>query len=119
MLVLSRRRNERIIMGSGDARVEVVVIDIRPDKVRLGVDAPRDYPVHRSEIYAAIERSSHDSPSRDKLPGVLPRDLHINSSLQPTILSARDSHLLLRFPSSEAMSAAVARGLVSFFPQEA
>lgn len=105
MLVLSRRRNERIIMGSGDARVEVVVVDIISGKVRLGVDAPRDYPVHRSELYAAIERSS--------------RDLHINSSLQPTIVSARDSHLLLRFPSSEAMSAAVARGRVSFFPQEA
>ena len=108
MLVLSRRRTERIIMGSGDQRVDVVVIDLRSDKVRLGIDAPRDYPVHRSEIYAAIEKQSE---STDR------RELHIRSPL-PEVVHARDSHLLLRFPTTDAMTAALMLGRVSFFPTD-
>jgi len=53
MLILSRKKNERIVIGEG---VEVTVIEIRGDKVRLGVTAPKEIPVHRREIYDAILR---------------------------------------------------------------
>lgn len=54
MLVLSRHRDESIVIGDD---VVVTVIDIRGDKVRLGVQAPQDVPVHRQEVYEAIKRS--------------------------------------------------------------
>ena len=57
MLVLSRKKNELIII---DGRITVHVIEIRGDKVRLGVDAPKEVPVHRKEVYEAI----HSSPRR-------------------------------------------------------
>ena len=53
MLVLSRRKNESIMIGED---VEIVVAEIRGDKVRLGVSAPRYVPVHRREIYEALHR---------------------------------------------------------------
>lgn len=53
MLVLSRHVNERIIIGDG---IAVVVVDIRGDKVRLGIEAPRDVSVHREEVKKAIDR---------------------------------------------------------------
>lgn len=60
MLVLSRRVNQEICIGDN---IRVMVIEIRGDKVRLGVAAPRDVPVHRREIYDAIsaEQDSTDS----------------------------------------------------------
>lgn len=53
MLVLSRRKNEAIVIG-GD--ITVVVTEIVGDKVKLGVEAPREVPVHRREVHNAIER---------------------------------------------------------------
>ena len=55
MLVLSRHRDESIMIGDD---VVVTIVDIRGDKVRLGIDAPQDIPVHRQEVYDAIVRSS-------------------------------------------------------------
>lgn len=52
MLVLSRKKNESIII---DDNIVVTVIEIRGDKVRLGIDAPREVPIHRSEIHEAIQ----------------------------------------------------------------
>ena len=52
MLVLSRKKDERIIIGD---QITVLVIEIRGDKVRLGIDAPREVPVHREEVYNAIK----------------------------------------------------------------
>lgn len=51
MLVLSRKKNESIVIN-GD--VTLTVIEIRGDKVRLGIVAPKDVPVHREEVYEAI-----------------------------------------------------------------
>lgn len=51
MLVLGRRETERIIIGDN---IAVMVVEIRGDKVRLGIDAPKDVTVHREEIYLAI-----------------------------------------------------------------
>lgn len=60
MLVLSRHRNESIIIGEN---ITVTVIDIRGDKVRLAFEAPRDITVHRKEVYDAIKRESGSSES--------------------------------------------------------
>ncbi len=53
MLVLSRQRDESIIIGDN---VEIIIVDVRGDKVRLGITAPKEIPVHRREIYDAIQR---------------------------------------------------------------
>lgn len=58
MLVLSRKKNESIVFG--DAEVIITVVEIRGDKVRLGIEAPREMPVHRKEIYESIKRSGID-----------------------------------------------------------
>lgn len=56
-LVLSRKVNEKILIGEpGPDQITVTVVDIRGDKVRLDVAAPRDVPVHRQEVAAAIAR---------------------------------------------------------------
>ena len=55
MLVLSRHRDESIMIGDD---VVITIVDIRGDKVRLGIDAPKDIPVHRREVYAAIQREN-------------------------------------------------------------
>ena len=56
MLVLSRHRDEGIRIGD----IKVIVVEIRGDKVRLGIDAPKDTPVHREEVYQAIRAGSPD-----------------------------------------------------------
>ena len=55
MLVLSRHRDESIMIGDD---VVVTIVDIRGDKVRLGIQAPQDIPVHRQEVYEAIKREN-------------------------------------------------------------
>ena len=55
MLVLSRHRYESIMIGDD---VTITVVDIRGDKVRLGIDAPQEIPVHRQEVYDAIKREN-------------------------------------------------------------
>lgn len=52
MLVLSRKKNESIIIND---HITVTVVEIRGDKVRLGIDAPKDVAVHRREVYDAIQ----------------------------------------------------------------
>lgn len=59
MLVLSRQVNEIIKIGD---EIEVMVVEIRGDKVRLGVNAPRDIPVYRQEVYDAIKRATERNP---------------------------------------------------------
>jgi carbon storage regulator len=53
MLVLSRRKNESIMIGED---IEIVVADVRGDNVRIGISAPRYVPVHRREVYETIRR---------------------------------------------------------------
>lgn len=57
MLVLSRKKNEKIVIGGHDCKITLVVVEIRGDKVRLGVEAPKDIPVHRGEVEEAIRKS--------------------------------------------------------------
>jgi carbon storage regulator len=53
MLVLSRKKNESIVINDD---IIIFVVEIRGDKVRLGIEAPKDVPVHRQEVYEAIKK---------------------------------------------------------------
>lgn len=55
MLVLSRKKNECIIINDD---ITITVVEIRGDKVRLGIEAPQEVPVHRREVYDAIRREN-------------------------------------------------------------
>lgn len=57
MLVLTRRKNESIVIGDS---IEIMIIDVRKNKVRLGINAPVDISVHRKEIYQAIQYAKAD-----------------------------------------------------------
>jgi len=61
MLVLSRKKNESIVINDD---ITIVVVEIRGDKVRLGVEAPKEVPVHRREVFDAIQRN--ESVNREK-----------------------------------------------------
>ena len=65
MLVLSRQRDESIMIGDD---VEIIIVDVRGDKVRLGITAPKSVPVHRREIYDAIQREKTDKKEPEKQP---------------------------------------------------
>ena len=54
MLVLSRKKSEAIRIGED---IKIAVIEIRGDKVRLGIESPKEVPVHRQEVYDAIKRN--------------------------------------------------------------
>jgi carbon storage regulator len=62
MLVLSRQRDETIIIGDD---IEITVVDIRGEKVRLGINAPPHIPVHRKEVYEAIKREKQAGGQAD------------------------------------------------------
>jgi carbon storage regulator len=53
MLVISRQKDESLMIGDD---VEITIVDVRGDKVRLGINAPRNISVHRKEIYLAIQK---------------------------------------------------------------
>src|ERR1700676_87456 len=82
MLVLSRKKNESIVINND---IIVTVVEIRDDKVRLGIVAPRDVPVHRQEVYDAIhgEFAASEMPLQpvvDETDDLLP-DLIVECSL--------------------------------------
>ena len=65
MLVLSRKKDEKIVIGD---QITLMVIDIREDKVRLGIEAPKDVAVHRQEVYEAIQKEMEmDSAPKSEL----------------------------------------------------
>src|SRR5436190_22172528 len=74
MLVLSRQRDETIMIGDD---IEVTVVDIRGDKVRLGINAPKSISVHRKEVYDAIRRENREAAQ------VKPEDLSGFGKIKP------------------------------------
>lgn len=70
LLVLTRKRNQSIIIGDD---IEITVVEVRGDQVRLGVQAPRRVSVHRREVYDEIREANRAAlaTSRHALPGVL------------------------------------------------
>lgn len=87
MLVLSRQRDETIMIGDD---IEITIVDIRGDKVRLGITAPATIPVHRKEVYEAIQRENREAarvkmedlpnlPKGSGKPGAIPPGLHRHS----------------------------------------
>ena len=62
MLVLSRKKNESIII---DDHITITVVEIRGDKVRLGIQAPKEIPIHRSEIHEAIQSEKHAASEKE------------------------------------------------------
>ena len=62
MLVLSRQKDESIMIGDD---VKITVVDVRGDKVRLGISAPKEIPVHRIEIYEAIQREKREKKASE------------------------------------------------------
>ena len=65
MLVLSRQRDESIMIGDD---VEIIIVDVRGDKVRLGITAPKSIAVHRREIYDAIQREKNEKKNSEQQP---------------------------------------------------
>ncbi len=60
MLVLSRQRDQSIMIGDD---IEITIVDVRGDKVRIGINAPKEVAVHRKEVYEAIQRENNpDNP---------------------------------------------------------
>ena len=62
MLVLTRKTNQSIMIGD---EIEVSVLAVSGDKVRVGISAPRDVPVFRKEVYVAIQEERVSSPARE------------------------------------------------------
>ncbi len=62
MLVLTRKKDESIMVGDD---VEIFIVEIRGDKVRLGINAPKEVPVHRREVFDAIKREQEKREEAD------------------------------------------------------
>ena len=63
MLVLSRQKDESIMIGDD---VEITIVDVRGDKVRLGITAPKEITVHRMEVYEAIQREKGEKQPQER-----------------------------------------------------
>lgn len=79
MIVLSRQRDESIIIGDD---VSVTVVDIRGDKVRLGTNAPREISVHRKEIYDLIMQQKKEKKAEQVVVAAAAIVFHPNSAIQ-------------------------------------
>ncbi len=79
MLVLSRMRDQTIMIGDD---VKITIVDIRGDKVRLGITAPSHIPVHRKEVYDAIKREKEEGNSMNQRSDLVIRRLAREQSLR-------------------------------------
>jgi carbon storage regulator len=79
MLVLSRKLNQSIVIGDD---IHIVVVSVDRDTVKLGIQAPREVPVHRAEVYQEIQRAN-----RAAVPGTLPEPG--TAAVAPAVLKSR------------------------------
>ena len=95
MLVLSRQRDETIMIGDD---IEITVVDIRGDKVRLGITAPTQIAVHRKEVYDAIRRENEQAAcfKRDDLgplsSGAAPKSVRPGRSSRASSLASQNGN---------------------------
>jgi carbon storage regulator len=88
MLILSRKPGESIVI---DGRITVKIIRLEGDIVKLGIEAPREVPVHRQEVYDEIQRNNHEALTDDRsnlprLPAGVP---HANGKIKTTAFPAQ------------------------------
>jgi carbon storage regulator len=88
MLVLSRKKNESIVINDD---ITIVVVEIRGDRVRLGVEAPKEVPVHRREVFDAIRRN--EVAAADKVSEAKPEEREITPIRFPLLDTMPDSFL--------------------------
>lgn len=62
MIVMSRRKNDQIVIGDD---IQIVVVEVTPDRVRLGIECPSDMPVYRQEVFAALRKRMNDEQLPD------------------------------------------------------
>jgi len=90
MLVLSRKLNQAIMIGDN---VRIVVVSVDRDQVKLGIDAPREIPVHRSEVFDEIQRTNREAAAAAGIEPVLPASgAEAPSSAVPAVLSSPKSN---------------------------
>jgi carbon storage regulator len=65
MLVLSRKKNEIIYIGKDGETATITVVELRGDKVRIGIDAPRTWSVHRKEVFDAIQLNQEKNKTQE------------------------------------------------------
>jgi cytosine deaminase len=85
MLVLARQRDQSIMIGD---EIEVTVVDVRGDKVRLGINAPRSVPVHRKEVYDSIQKENRAAAALE------PKDVPNLPELKPVPATPPDPFLI-------------------------
>jgi len=88
MLVLSRKLNQAIMIGDN---VRIVVVSVDRDQVKLGIDAPREIPVHRSEVFDEIQRTNREAAAGIE-PGLPASGAEAPSSAVPAVLSSPKSN---------------------------
>ena len=64
MLALSRKKNEALIVNNN---IEITVLEIKGEQVKLGISAPKEVPVYRKEVYAQIQEANHEAVSMEGL----------------------------------------------------
>lgn len=87
MMVLSRQRDESIMIGDD---IEIIIVSARDDKVRLGITAPKGMPIHRREIYDAIQREKKIEQLKGKKLGDLVDEMLQLVVKEPDILTNPD-----------------------------
>lgn len=64
MLALSRKKNEALVINNN---IEITILDIKGDQVKIGVSAPKEIPVYRKEVYVQIQKENEDAMNSDSL----------------------------------------------------
>ncbi len=64
MLALSRKKNEALVINNN---IEITILEIKGDQVKIGISAPKDVPIYRKEVYLQIQKENEEAMSSDNL----------------------------------------------------